>query len=183
MSKNNHSARMAKNKMPKTYTKQEIDELPEFADTEDDEELEDDDDYDDDEEDEEEEPEDEVPDVENMQVASIDDILSADDLGEEKFYVKEWNSVIIIRGLSKGEFDHMRKVSKTKAARGRSQEIVEREIVLAGVVQPTITARDYVLLQEKNAGALVRIMNAITDKSGMTDDSEKKREARFPRKR
>jgi hypothetical protein len=118
-----------------------------------------------------------------MEVASLQQILDSDDLGQEKFYVKEWDSVILIRGLSKTEFDHMRKVSKTKAARGRSQDIIEREIVLAGVVQPVITARDYVRLQDKNAGALVRIMNAITEKSGMTDDSEKKREGRFPRKR
>jgi hypothetical protein len=175
----NNSARMAKKKMAKTYTPEEIDELPEFA--EDDDDFEDDD-YDEEEE-EDDEPEDEAPDVESMEVASLQDILNVDDTAEEKFYVKEWDKCIIIRGITKNELDHMRRASRSKNAKGRSRDIVEREIVLAGVVQPRIGLKDYNLLLEKSAGAIVRILNAITEKSGMGDSSEKARERRFPRQR
>lgn len=180
---NNHknSARTAKKKMAKTYTPKEVDEMEEFQDTDEEEYEDDDEEYEEEEDDE--EPEDEVPEGERKQL-TIDDILSVDDTNEEPLYIREWGGNIVIRGLSKLEFDQMRKASKLKSARGRSQEILEREITMSGMVQPRVTSvAQYNLLMEKSAGVMVRILNAITDKSGMSEVAEQAREKRFRGKR
>lgn len=163
----------------KRYTMDELDEMEEFQDDGDDYE-----DYDD-------EPEDAAPEEfhdglpkdEPDHIATFDEIMASDDTADEKFYVPEWKSWILVKGLTKNEFDHMRRQSRSKAAAGRQNEVLERELTIAGVVQPRLDMNKYNLLLERNAGAMVRILNKVMEKSGLGDDAETSRERRFPRKR
>ena len=167
----------------KTYTAEELDQLPEFQepDLDDDEEF---DDFDDDDEDEveDDETEDEVP--ENAEhLLTFDEIVEADDTAEETVYVKEWGGSVKLKGITKTEFDYLRRQSRSKANKGRSQSIIEREVLVAGMVSPRLTIERYNLLMEKSSGVIVRLTNRILEKSGLADEAEARREQRFPRKR
>lgn len=151
------------------YTKEQLDEFEEFEDE----------DYEDD--DEEEEPEDELPEGHDHDL-TFEEITAIDDTSEEKMFIKEWGGNIVIKGLTKTEFDYMRKQSRSKSNRGRSTDILEREVVLSGVTQPRLDAAKYQILLEKNAGVILRIQNRILEKSGLAEEAEKARERRFPRR-
>src|SRR5262249_2448766 len=145
-----------------------------------DEELEDDEEFEFDEE-EDDEPQDENPNADK--VLSLDDIIGIDDLDEENLWIEKWQGNVVIRSITKREFDHMRRTARQRSAKGKVNDILERELILAGLVKPHMTIADYERLQEKSPGPLVEILNAIYQKSGLEKESEKERERRFPAKR
>lgn len=129
------------------------------------------------------EPEDEVPSKKHDRIGTLDEILEIDDLDEEPLWVDKWGVNVLIRSITKREFDQMRRQARRRDAKGRVNDILERELICSGVVKPRITAADYERLQEKSPGPLVQILNAIYKKSGLESESEKERERRFPSKR
>lgn len=135
----------------------------------------------DDEEDDEEEPEDARP--HSDVIKTLDEIIGIDDLDEEPIWIEKWQTNILIRSVTKREFDHMRQQARRRDAKGRVNDILERELICSGVVKPRISAVDYERLKEKSPGPLVKILNAIYEKSGLERESEKERERRFPRQR
>lgn len=161
-------------------TMEELDQLPEFQDDEEEYEDEFPEGFEDDEE-EDEIPEPEIPEAHDHDL-SLEEILSAEDDAEESVYIKEWGGKITIRGLSKREFDFMRKQATRRDARGKRNDIYEMEIILAGVVKPVISRAAYQQLQDKSAGVLVHILNEIYRKSGLEREAERARERRFPKK-
>lgn len=162
----------------KQWTMDELDQLPEFQDSDDDF----DEDFEEEEEDfDEDEPEDEEP--ENKKLLTFEEIVEVDDTSEETVYVKEWGGFVVIKGITKSEFDYLRRQARSKANRGRSNQVIEREILMAGMVQPRLTVERYNILMEKSAGAILRLTSKVMDKSGLSDLAEDKREQRFPRKR
>lgn len=148
-----------------------------------DEDLEDDDDFefDDDDDEEEDAPEDEAP--ENDKVLSLDDILGAEDDEEDKLYIPQWGGNVVYRSVTKREFDNMRRMARSRSAKGKVNDILERELIMSGLVKPHLTVADYERLQEKSPGPFIAILNAIYRKSGLEREAEVERERRFPRKR
>lgn len=129
-----------------------------------------------------EDDEDEIPE-EHDKVLDFDDILGATDLDEEELYIPEWGGKVVIRSISKIEFDHMRRASRSPKNKTRSNEILERELMMAGMVKPMITTVEkYELLMQRSAGPMVHILNAIYRKSGLEREAEQARERRFPKK-
>ena len=160
-----------------------LNDEPEFPDYEDD--IPDDEDYDeeeifDDGTDDEDEPEDATP--EEIKILDFDDILDADDTAEVTLFVPEWKGSVVYKGITKAEFDHMRRVSRSPKNKGRSNSVLEREILIAGMVKPEIDIARYNRLQEKSSGVILRLTNKILEKSGLAEDAETRREKRFPRK-
>lgn len=167
---------------PRRPTMEELNQLPEFQEEEED--FEDELEGLDDEEDED-DPEDEVPDTipeGHDRVLTFEEITAATDDEEEELYIPEWGGKVVIRGLSKREFDHMRKMATVRAAKGRRNEILEMEMTCAGLVKPTVNAQKYQMLLDRNAGAMIRILNSIYKKSGLEREAEQTRERRFPKK-
>lgn len=160
----------------------DVDSLPEFQNMDDEEEEFDDDEFEPDEEDDEEEPEDDP--ALSAKDLSIDDILLVDDTADEKIYIPEWGGNVTVKALTMNEFNQIRRMSKGKNVRTKSdsQRIVERETFLAGVVSPRIDRVKYEILLERNAGVIIRIMNRISEKSGINEGAEEKRDKRFQRK-
>ena len=165
------------------FTKEQIDaDFPE-----EDEFDEDDDEYD-------EVPEDEAPAGVSLEdphagekehVLTWEELESVDDTAEEKFYVKEWGGSVMIKGISMEELNHVRRKSGTKQVRlsGTRSDVINREILIAGMTKPAVNADNFHILLQKSAGAIVRITDRILEKSGMSDVAEKARERRFPSKR
>lgn len=166
------------NGLPSFNDEGEVVENEEIDDVED---YDDDEVYDNEDEDTEDEPEDANP--EELKILDFDDILDADDTAEEIVYVKEWKGSVVIKGVTKNEFDHMRRMSRNPKNKGRSNAILERELLIAGMVKPRIDIARYNMLQEKSSGVILRLTNKILEKSGLSEESEKRREQRFPRKR
>lgn len=170
---------MVQEKTVKRYTEEDLNDPEQFPEFADDPEEDDYEDYDEDEDLEDEE----IPEGFDH-IGTFEEIAAIDDLAEEKFYVSAWKCSVLLKGVTKREFDHMRISSKSRSARGRSNEVLEREIVKFGLVQPRIvTDAQYNILMERSAGAIVSILNRIVEKSGLDTEAEKKRERRFPRKR
>lgn len=138
-----------------------------------------------DDEDEEPEPEDAKPGTEpdSPKFKTLDEIVGIDDLDEEPIWIPKWDCHILIRSITKREFDQMRRMARQRSAKGKVNDILERELICNGVVKPRISPADYERLQEKSPGPLVEILNAIYKKSGLERESEKERERRFPAKR
>lgn len=166
----------------RSWTMEELDELPEFQDAEPDE----DEEYDDYDGEDDSEIEDEIPETNEpveMKILDFDDILDVDDIGEETLYVPEWKGAVVFKGLTKNEFDHIRRMSRNPKNKGRSNAVLEREILIAGLVKPRLDIARYNRLQEKSSGVIIRLTNRIMDKSGLSELAEENREKRFPRKR
>lgn len=196
---------------PKTYkgvpsfTDRDLDEdVPDDGAAEDEEVYEIDDGFDD-EEDGDGEPEDEIPVDEdapdNSKLLSFDDDEDDDEGSEERVQIPEWNAHVVIRGLSKNEFDDIRRSSRSRPAPGGrssgkatapqragvNRPVMEREIFIAGVVSPLLDTAKYNRLVNRpgSAGVILKLVNMILEKSGLGDDavrSEEKREKRFLRK-
>lgn len=113
----------------------------------------------------------------------FDEIIGATDLDEEKIYIESWKGNVYIRSITKREFDHMRRVSRSSKNKTRSNDILERELLMAGMVRPIIpSVEKYEQLMERSAGPMVQILNAIYRKSGLEKEAERERERRFPKK-
>lgn len=132
-------------------------------------------------EDDDDEPEDAAP--RSDVIKTLEEIIQVDDLDEDTIWIEKWETNILIRSITKHEFDAMRKAARRRDAKGKVNEILERELICSGVVKPRISAADYERLKEKSPGPLVKILNAIYEKSGLERESEKERERRFPAKR
>lgn len=138
--------------------------------------------YEDDGEVEDEEPEDEIPEGYDHDL-DFDEIAGATDLDEEKIYIESWKGNVYIRSITKREFDHMRRVSRSPKNKTRSNDILERELLMAGMVRPMIpSVEKYEMLMNRSAGPMVHILNAIYRKSGLEREAEQARERRFPKK-
>src|SRR5882672_8749321 len=121
---------------------------------------------------------------EEAEVITLEELQDVDDTAPEKFYVKEWGKNVVLKGISMEDLKHIRRRANTKQARvsGMRRDIMEKELIIAGLVQPAVNQQTFIVLQQKSAGAVASIANRIMEKSGMGETAEKARERRFPRK-
>lgn len=138
-------------------------------------------DYEDDDEEERPSREEVIPE-EHDRVLDLEEIFAVTDGDEEEIYIPEWKGKVVIKSVSKREFDFMRRAARAKSARGRTNEILERELTIAGLVKPPLNQQSYERLLEKEAGPMLHILNEIYRKSGLEREAELARERRFPRK-
>ena len=113
-----------------------------------------------------------------MGILSVDEIVSATDLGEKEIEVPEWGGSIVIRGLGYGEVVSIRDAAT--AADGRQDEqMFGRLMFAAAFVSPPLTEEQAALLVNKSASAVSRINDEITTLSGMGDTAFVESEATF----
>jgi len=113
-------------------------------------------------------------------VLSMEDILTADDLSTTTVEVPEWGGSVKVRPFTKRQQVSIRKQAQSSLQGGEIDvDEFERQVFLAGVVEPEITVDQYNLLLEKNAQAMDRIVKAVLEINGMAEDTEKKVAATF----
>ena len=115
-------------------------------------------------------------------IGTFEEILEVEDTAPSPYYVKQWKCAVLLKGITKAEFDFMRKKSRNPKVKAMQDEVLHREVILAGVVKPQLTSEKYNILQNKSAGAMIGLFNEILERSGLADEAEKARERRFPRK-
>lgn len=96
---------------------------------------------------------------------SFEQALSANAPVTEEFLVKEWGGTVVLRGLSKLEVNEIR----TLHLEGSDLDVnsYEKDVTIAGLVDPKITSDQYDLLAEGSAGTLEKIFAKIVEISKM----------------
>lgn len=110
-------------------------------------------------------------------IKSVDEILAIADTPEAVVHVKEWDTDIKVRGLTKRQQIDIRQ----RAMRDGEvdPEWVQRYMWLEGVVEPKFSDEQIGQLFEKNAGAVDTVLTRLLELSGMDPEAIKKREATF----
>jgi hypothetical protein len=100
--------------------------------------------------------------------------------------VPEWGGAVKVRGFTRDEIKTLRKAcTVTTEMGGKTKEQLdddkfERELFLAGLVEPKLTADHWTELQNRTAGGIETILKAITRESGLTKEEAAKLKAAFP---
>lgn len=117
---------------------------------------------------------------ENKHPLSMEDILTADDLTVRDVEVPEWGGTVKVRAFTKRQQIEIRR-SAQASMQGDQIDVdeFERQVFLAGMVEPEVNADQYNLLMERNAQALDRITRAILEINGMAEETEKQVAATF----
>jgi len=109
---------------------------------------------------------------------TVDQILSAPDVGVEEMTIPEWGCKIKVQGLTKRQQGDIR-VESTRDGQP-VPEIVTLLMFIEGVVEPKFERKHFGMLQEKASGVVDRVVQKITTLSGLTEEDQKRMMARFP---
>ena len=118
-----------------------------------------------------------------MAILTMVNIMEAEDITETTVPVPEWGGEVVVRSVS------YRKMGKIKAAVSDSRNgatvddadvEVEKGLLVAGLVQPSISEEEADMLMEKSANAVMTVLAAIMGNSKADKDSVKEEEKSLP---
>jgi hypothetical protein len=113
-------------------------------------------------------------------VLSVEDIITSDDRNTVDVEVPEWGGVVRVQSFTKAQQVAIRRSASASLTGGDIDvDEFERQVFLAGLVDPEVTPDQYNLLMEKNAQAMDRIVKEILRINGMAEDTEKQVAATF----
>lgn len=109
---------------------------------------------------------------------SAAEILALEDTKTEEVYVPEWDTVVVVRGLTKRQQLDIRTASMVGGE--PDAEKSQQGLWLEGVVEPKFEEHQLPLLFEKSAGAVDAVLKRVLILSGMGEGmlDEKKKEFR-----
>jgi hypothetical protein len=104
-----------------------------------------------------------------------DAIFDAHDIEEQYVYIPQWNGYVKIKTLTQKQSGDLRKRA-TRTDPVTRQQIIDNDMLEAmlfveGVVEPKFTFADYARLQDKSMAAVSRVLRAVMDASGLSEDS------------
>lgn len=101
-----------------------------------------------------------------MATLTIDQILAAQDVPTEVVPVSEWGGDVVVRGLTRKDFDALKGVTKDDAAE------LEIAMLVACVVEPALSREQAIALREKSLVAFSKVAKAIgrVNGTGKADD-------------
>lgn len=111
-------------------------------------------------------------------ILTIEEILAAEDITEKTIPVKEWGGSVVIRTITKTEFDE---ISESSQVDGEvDQEELQRLLILVAVRQPHISSENFEAMKGKSAGAFLKVVSGVMEHSGLKGISgQTAREKRF----
>lgn len=109
---------------------------------------------------------------------TLDQILGADDLEERDVPIEAWGGTVRVRALSRAS---IRRIYQQATDRKGviDSEAVERALITQAMVKPIVSPAAYARLDEKRAGAVSQIVNAILDLTGISPDAMDKAQDSF----
>lgn len=101
-------------------------------------------------------------------VGTLESIRAAADvLATVEVPVEEWDCIVVVRGLKRGEIKAIYKAAEDD---GDSEERMDVMTLAAAMVDPKLTEEEAAsLLQEKGLRPIKTILEAIMEASGLTD--------------
>lgn len=109
--------------------------------------------------------------------ADLASLLGVNDSREEWYPIKEWGFKVKIKSLSKADQIRCRKMA-TRQGRLDS-DALEGFLLMAGIVQPRMSAEHLDRLQSKNVGTVSKLLRKILEISNMMDGDAEKDEEDF----
>jgi len=102
-------------------------------------------------------------------------ILAADDIREEEIDVPEWGCSVLIRTFTRRQVSDMTKRATHRDRYTQKDVIHNAELealtFVEGVADPKFTFEDYEQLQDKSISAMIRIVKAINNLSGLSEEA------------
>jgi len=103
------------------------------------------------------------------------DILAADDIREEVIDVPEWGCSVLIRTFTRRQVSEMTKRA-THRDKYTGKDVIDNQELEAltfveGVAEPKFTLEDYSKLEDKSISAMIRIVKAINNLSGLSEEA------------
>jgi len=112
-------------------------------------------------------------------ILTLEGIIKADDVSEEKFWIPEWKGYVVLRSMSQRQIDRIRKTAKSRSGK-YNESMLQAMVTMAGMVKPEVKSTvDYDVLKDKSASAMSRIFNRIMNTSLDTEDSAAEAEEEF----
>ena len=108
-------------------------------------------------------------------------ILSLVDLQEREIEVPEWDCTLLVRGLTKGKQQSLRKQCMDPKTNALDTEKFEMLLFTHCVVEPEFTTEDLEMLKNKSATAIDRVLKQIMIESGQTTEEFIQAERAFPK--
>lgn len=109
---------------------------------------------------------------------TLDAIEEIDDITEQDVYVEPWKGHVRVRSISKREMNQIKKGVREESDEP-DQALVEKHLVLHGLVNPKIDDATYEKWLDKSAIAVETILNAIVTGSNAGSGDIKKEERTF----
>lgn len=109
---------------------------------------------------------------------SVEQIVAADDLGQEEVEVPEWEGTVLIRGLGYAEWVDLRDASIVGGQ--QDEKLFSRLLLSTALVEPEVTPEQADLLLAKSTPAVTKIADRILALSKIMPDSMTESEATFP---
>lgn len=109
---------------------------------------------------------------------TVEEIIAADDLGQEEVEMPEWGGSVMVRGLGYGEWVDLRDAATVGGQ--QDERLFTRLLLAAALVEPVVSIEQADLLIAKSASAVNRLVDSIVSTSRISDDAIKAAEATFP---
>jgi len=106
------------------------------------------------------------------------EILAMEDTPTDDVYVKEWDTKVQVRGLTKRQ---QLDIADRSRVDGQIDESMSQGFIFQqGTIDPHFEEEEIAPLFEKNAGAVDTVIGRILELSGMKPEANRGKEARFP---
>lgn len=112
-------------------------------------------------------------------VLSLAQIREAKDVTETPVTVSEWGGDVVVRSVTKRQMKDIKNNSKGSDGELDDDE-VEKQIFMAGMIDPIVSSEDFEWMQDKSASAFTKVMKAILGVSNLDDKAVTKEEKTFP---
>ena len=113
-----------------------------------------------------------------MSRLTVEEIISAKDLGEEIVDMPEWGGDVLIRGLGFGEWVDLREAATV--AGEQDEKVFSRLLFATALVEPAVTPEQADLLIGKSSTAVSRLVEKIVELSHIGATAITEAEATFP---
>ena len=106
-------------------------------------------------------------------ILSLDDILAVSDLGEKTVEVAEWGGAVVVRGMTKREQQQLRKQATDPLTGQICLDKMEILMLAHCLSEPSVTAEQAEQLAQKSAAAFDKVLTAIMDVAGLSEEVQK----------
>lgn len=113
-----------------------------------------------------------------QKVLTSEELFAAPDIQEEYVAIPEWKGGVMVRALTNGQYQAVRKRALRKG--DVDPDLFEQGLLVAGLSAPKLSQDEVAQLREKKAGVVEKIVAAILEVSGLSQEAAAERDRNFP---